>query len=190
MDAPPTRVRSFAFWQGNEFGDEFEYALHGTPCERVIGSNSYQCFPAQIQSLFPEEKAELEAMEAQSYAGIPLLTSTGDLLGHLAVLDDKQMESDARTQAILEIFAARAAAEMERLQVEDALRVSETKFSTAFRSSPDAIAITTLNDGCYIEINDSCLRMLGYRREEMLGRSTLQLGATRYRQQSRDLVSP
>jgi two-component system, sporulation sensor kinase A len=176
MDAPPTRVRSFAFWQGNEFGDEFEYALHGTPCERVIGSNSYQCFPAQIQSLFPEEKAELEAMEAQSYAGIPLLTSTGDLLGHLAVLDDKQMESDARTQAILEIFAARAAAEMERLQVEDALRVSETKFSTAFRSSPDAIAISTLNDGCYIEINDSCLRMLGYRREEMLGRSTLELG--------------
>ncbi|MCC3576099.1 MAG: GAF domain-containing protein [Microcoleus sp. PH2017_40_RAT_O_B] len=176
MDAPPTRVRSFAFWQGNEFGNEFEYDLHGTPCERIIGSNSYQCFPAQIQSLFPEEKDELEAMEAQSYAGIPLLTSMGDLLGHLAVLDDKEMESNERTQAILEIFAARAAAEMERLQVEDALRVSETKFSTAFRSSPDAIAISTLNDGCYIEINDSCLRMLGYHREEMLGRSTLELG--------------
>jgi two-component system, sporulation sensor kinase A len=176
MDAPPTRVRSFAFWQGNEFGNEFEYALHGTPCERIIGSNSYQCFPAQIQALFPEEKDDLEAMEAQSYAGIPLLTSTGDLLGHLAVLDDKEMASNERTQAILEIFAARAAAEMERLQVEDALRVSETKFSTAFRSSPDAIAITTLNDGCYIEINDSCLRMLGYHREEMLGRTTLELG--------------
>jgi two-component system, sporulation sensor kinase A len=115
-------------------------------------------------------------MEAQSYAGIPLLTSTGDLLGHLAVLDDKEMASNDRNQAILEIFAARAAVEMERLQVEDALRVSETKFSTAFRSSPDAIAITTLNDGCYIEINDSCLRMLGYHRAEMLGHSTLELG--------------
>jgi two-component system, sporulation sensor kinase A len=176
MDAPPTRVRSFAFWQGNEFGDEFEYALHGTPCERIIGSNSYQCFPAQIQALFPAEKDEFEAMAAQSYAGIPLITSTGNMLGHLAVLDDKQMESNARNQAIMEIFAARAVAEMERLQVEDALRVSETKFSTAFRSSPDAITISTLNDGCYIEINDSCLRMLGYHREEMLGRTTLELG--------------
>jgi signal transduction histidine kinase len=118
MDAPPTRVRSFAFWEGNEFGEEFEYNLRGTPCELIISSNKYQCFPTQIQTLFPEEKAEFEAMEAQSYAGIPLLTSTGELLGHLAVLDDKSMESNERNQAILEIFAARAAAEMERLQIE------------------------------------------------------------------------
>jgi signal transduction histidine kinase len=120
MDAPPTRVRSFAFWQGDEFGEEFEYNLYGTPCERIIGSNSYQCFPTQLQSLFPEDR-DIVDMTAQSYAGIPLLTSTGELLGHLAVLDDKSMESTDRNQAILEIFAVRAAAEMERLQMEKAL---------------------------------------------------------------------
>jgi two-component system, sporulation sensor kinase A len=43
------------------------------------------------------------------------------LLGHLAVLDDKSMESKERDRAILEIFAARAGAEMERLQIEKAL---------------------------------------------------------------------
>jgi signal transduction histidine kinase len=121
MDAPPSRVRSFAFWVGKEFGEEFEYNLSGTPCELVIESNSYQCFPDRIQTLFPEEKDEFEAMSAQSYAGIPLLTSTGELLGHLAVLDDKSMESKERDRAILEIFAARAGAEMERLQIEKAL---------------------------------------------------------------------
>ena len=120
MDAPPTRVRSFAFWQGDEFGEEFEYDLHGTPCERIVGSNSYQCFPTQLQTLFPKD-LDIVDMAAQSYAGIPLLTSTGELLGHLAVLDDKPMESTERNQAILEIFAARAAAEMERLQIEKAL---------------------------------------------------------------------
>jgi signal transduction histidine kinase len=119
MNAPPTRVRSFAFWQGDEFGEEFEYDLHGTPCERIVGSNSYQCFPSQLQALFPQDRDIVE-MSAQSYAGIPLLTSTGELLGHLAVLDDKSMESSERNQAILEIFAARAAAEMERLQIEKA----------------------------------------------------------------------
>jgi signal transduction histidine kinase len=121
LDAQPTRVRSFAFWEGKEFGEEFEYNLRGTPCELVIESNSYRCFPTQIQTLFPEEKDEFEAMEAQSYAGIPLLTATGELLGHLAVLDDKSMESNQRNRAILEIFAARAGAEMERLQIEKAL---------------------------------------------------------------------
>jgi signal transduction histidine kinase len=120
MDAPPTRVRSFVFWQGNEFGEEFEYDLHGTPCERIVGSNSYQCFPTQLQSFFPRDRDILD-MAAQSYAGIPLLTSTGELLGHMAVLDDKPMESTERNRAILEIFAARAAAEMERLQIEKAL---------------------------------------------------------------------
>jgi two-component system, sporulation sensor kinase A len=175
MDAPPTRVRSFAFWEGKEFGEEFEYNLPGTPCELIISSNKYQCFPTQIQTLFPEEKEEFEAMEAQSYAGIPLLTSTGELLGHLAVLDDKSMEPNNQTQAILEIFASRAAAEMERLQVEDALRASELKFATAFRSSPDAIAISNLNDGTYIEINDRCLQMLGYSRAEIIGHSDMDL---------------
>jgi histidine kinase len=175
VEGVPTRVRSFAFWHGDEFGDAFEYDLDGTPCESVILSKGYQCFPAEIQTLFPKEKAELEAMEAQSYAGIALPGSAGNLLGHLAILDNQPMNNSERNQAVLEIFAARAAAEMERQQAEDALRISETKFSTAFRSSPDAITISTLNTGYYIEVNDSCLRMLGYQREEMIGRSILDL---------------
>jgi PAS domain S-box-containing protein len=176
LDDVPIRVRSFAFWQGDEFGDEFEYDVHGTPCEGVLSSKGYQCFPTQIQELFPEEKADLEAMQAQSYAGIALLNSTGHLLGHLAILDDQPMADQSRNQAILEIFAARAAAELERQQAAEALRMSETKFSTAFRSSPDAITISTLEDGCYIEVNESCLRMLGYDPPEMIGKSALELG--------------
>ncbi|BAY65626.1 multi-sensor signal transduction multi-kinase [Calothrix brevissima NIES-22] len=175
MDAVPSRVRSFAIWRGDGFGDEFEYDLHGTPCEQIFHSRASQCFPKQIQSLFPDDR-DLQAMQAQSYAGIPLLDSTGNLLGHLAVVDDRPLENESRTQAVLEIFAARAAAEMERKQAEDALRVSETKFSTAFRSSPDAIAISTMKDGCYIEVNNSCLKMLGYSQEEIIGHNALDLG--------------
>ncbi|WP_199305339.1 MULTISPECIES: GAF domain-containing sensor histidine kinase [Cyanophyceae] len=175
VDAAPTRVRSFAFWEGDEFGDAFEYDLPGTPCERIINSKGCQCFPDQIQSLFPEDQ-DLKDMQVQSYAGIALLDSSGNLLGHLAVLDDQPLENESRTHAVLEIFAARATAEMERKQAEEALRVSETKFSTAFRSSPDAMTISTLKDGCYIEVNHSCLGMLGYSHEEMIGHSALELG--------------
>jgi PAS domain S-box-containing protein len=174
LDAVPTRVRSFVFWQGDRFGDEFEYDLHGTPCEQVLNGKVCQVFPDQLQSRFPNDQ-DLEALQAQSYAGISLLNSSGDLLGHLAVLNDQPIQDEARTRAILGIFAARAAAEMERKQAEDALRVSETKFSTAFQSSPDAITISTLKDGGYIEVNDSCLRMLGYQREEMLGNTAIAL---------------
>jgi PAS domain S-box-containing protein len=175
LDSPPLRVRAFAFWSGKDFGQGFEYDLQGTPCEGVIKNKVCQYYPQQLQSLFPEDFGLVE-LQAQSYAGIPLLDSKGMLLGHLAVLDDRPMENETRYRALLEIFAARAAAEMERQQAEEALRISEEKFATAFRASPDGIALSTLKDGRYIEVNESCLQMLGYSREEAIGHSALQLG--------------
>jgi PAS domain S-box-containing protein len=171
----PTRVRTFAFWQGDGFGDDMEYDLVGTPCEKVIGSQGCQTYFSQLQSTFPEEEGLVE-LNAESYSGIALFNSAGKLLGHLAVLDVKPMECEPRNTTILEIFAARAAAEMERRQGEEALRISEEKFSKAFRSSPSAITISALSDGRYIEVNDSCLHMLGYCREEMIERNAIDLG--------------
>lgn len=175
IDFPPTRVHAFAFWQGNNFGENFEYDLRGTPCEQVINSQGCQYFPEQVQSLFPEEQGLVE-LQAQSYLGIALVDSAGKLLGHLAVLDDRSMQNESRNKAILEIFAARATAEMDRLQAESALQISEEKFSKAFHSSPNPITITSLMDGRFIEVNESCLRLLGYDYEEMIGHNALDLG--------------
>lgn len=174
LDSPPMWVRAFVFWNGTDFGDNFEYDLQGTPCETVMNSRACQYYPQQIQSLFPEEQ-ELVTLSAQSYAGIPLFNSKDELLGHLAVLDDRTMENESRYRAVLEIFAARAAAEMERQQAEEALQISEEKFATAFRASPDALALSTLDNGCYIEVNQSWLQMFGYSQEEAIGHSALEL---------------
>jgi len=54
-------------------------------------------------------------------------------------------------------------------------RLSEEKFSKAFRSSPDSITISALKDGRYVEVNDSCLRLLGYHREEVIGHTSIEL---------------
>jgi PAS domain S-box-containing protein len=53
---------------------------------------------------------------------------------------------------------------------------SEEKFSKAFRSSPNGIAITELETGRYIEVNDSFSQIYGYAKAEMLGRTSLELG--------------
>jgi two-component system cell cycle sensor histidine kinase/response regulator CckA len=63
----------------------------------------------------------------------------------------------------------------ERQQAERALRQSEAKFSRIFRSSPDAITISTLDDGRYIEVNDGFLRLSGYQRSEVIGRTAFEL---------------
>jgi len=56
-----------------------------------------------------------------------------------------------------------------------ALLASEEKFAKAFHSNPTLMAITRLDDGGYVEVNDSYLDALGYTREEILGKSTLEL---------------
>jgi PAS domain S-box-containing protein len=63
----------------------------------------------------------------------------------------------------------------ERKQAEEALRKSEEKFAKAFRSSPTIITITQLNNGKILEVNEAFEKIMGYTREEALGKTTVQL---------------
>jgi PAS domain S-box-containing protein len=64
----------------------------------------------------------------------------------------------------------------EQVLTEEALRRSEEKFAKVFRSSPLAIAITRLSDGCYLDVNDAFERHFGWPREEVIGRTSLEIG--------------
>lgn len=64
----------------------------------------------------------------------------------------------------------------DRKHAEEKLLVSEEKFSKAFRLGPDAITITAIDDGRFLEVNDNFLRLTGFTRDEILGRSSLELG--------------
>jgi PAS domain S-box-containing protein len=62
-------------------------------------------------------------------------------------------------------------------RAEAALRDSEEKFSKAFRASPDMVTINTLgHDGIFLDVNDSFTRVTGYTREEVIGRSSIEVG--------------
>ncbi len=63
----------------------------------------------------------------------------------------------------------------EQKAAEEAVKASEEKFATAFRSSPDAILITSLPDGRILEVNEGFSRISGYSREEALGSTTRKL---------------
>ncbi|MEM7583817.1 MAG: PAS domain S-box protein [Acidobacteriota bacterium] len=52
---------------------------------------------------------------------------------------------------------------------------TEAMFRKAFRASPDAVTVTTLNDGRFIEINESFEQITGYSRAETVGRTSADL---------------
>ena len=84
-DETKKRVRMLAFWAAETFGENIEFPLAGTPCERVIGGTICS-YPERLQLLFPEDEG-LVTLGAQSYAGVPLLNSAGSIAGHLVMID-------------------------------------------------------------------------------------------------------
>ena len=63
----------------------------------------------------------------------------------------------------------------EHKQKNEALRKSEEKFRLAFLTSPDAINLNRMADGIYLEINEGFSKIMGYSREEVIGKSSLAL---------------
>src|SRR5262249_20565953 len=57
----------------------------------------------------------------------------------------------------------------------ETLKNSEEKFSKAFRESPMAVTLTSIHDHRYREVNEAFERMTGWRRDEVLGRTPLEV---------------
>ena len=95
-------------------------------------------FPDRLLELFPTD-SEARYADLVSYLGMPLQDIGGKILGHMAVVDRRPLPADARVLAIFRIFAARAAAELQRLCCEAELRDREEKLNRLVDSAMDAI---------------------------------------------------
>lgn len=126
LEYPENHVRTLAFWEGGDITENIEFDLVGTPCEEVIHGGSFCFYPNELSRRYPEWAAEEGGME--SFIGIPVLApSDGRTLGHIAVYGRRPMTEDAVVESMFRIIAARAGAEIERLQAERALRDSEAQ---------------------------------------------------------------
>jgi formate hydrogenlyase transcriptional activator len=165
------RFRTRAVWGRGTFLENFETPLDGTPCEAVLNGKSSH-HPERICQLFPADIG-LMRWRVESYCGVPLIDSSGTVVGHLAILSEQPMSDGPRGLAIMRIFAARARAELERLRTEDALRranealvQSEERFRDLFDEAPIAYVHEGL-DSRFIEANRTAMRILGLKPEEI-----------------------
>lgn len=72
---------------------------------------------------------------------------------------------------------------------EEALQQSEDKFAQAFQFNPDLMAISTLEEGRYIEVNDAFVTLTGYHRDEVIGRTVQELAIWAIPQQREALIN-
>jgi PAS domain S-box-containing protein len=132
------RLRALAFWMDGQWISDYEVDITGTPCEQVIDTANLVHFPDKLLELYPEDP-DILAIGAVSYLGMPLKDTDGRILGHLAVIDRRPIPEEPKVLAFFHIFAARAAAELQRLRAEKQVREREAKLGRLVNSAMDGI---------------------------------------------------
>lgn len=159
-----TRVRTLAFWAGGDFVPNDEWDLPGTPCEDVL-AGKFCHHPTGVRQKFPNDPS---AATVESYLGVPLRDATGQILGHLCVFDTQPMPSEPRLLFTFQIFAARAAAELDRLRMDRMLRASEERFRDLYEEAPTAY-VSLDAGGCLASVNRAAVELFGRPPEVLVG---------------------
>ncbi|MBX7165893.1 MAG: sigma 54-interacting transcriptional regulator [Pirellulales bacterium] len=162
----PRRVRTLAYWEQDRLATNIEFDLMGTPCEEVVAGKLCH-HPCGVKDKFPLDRPLME-LGIESYLGVPLLDAHGTTLGHLAVYDPRPMPDEARRLSIFQLFAMRAATELERLRSERKLRESEQQFQDLYNEAPIAYVQEDL-ESRFISANRAAMRILGITPEQVPG---------------------
>jgi len=127
----------------NQLIDNFEYDLHNTPYQKSITGDMPCCSYSQgVQQYFPNDPL-LNKMGIESCVSTPLFNANGKVMGLMAIMDDKPINHQKRVESMLQICAARASAELERIQALEALY--EERASLAQRVKERTAELTTAN---------------------------------------------
>jgi PAS domain S-box-containing protein len=174
------RLRSLAAWMGGRFLGDYEYDIIGTPCEQVIDEARLVHFRENLAELFPDD-SDLKGIGAVSYMGVPLIDLDGKILGNLAVLDTRPMPEEPGGLALFRIFAARATAELQRLRAESEVRQSEEKYRRIVETAGEGFLLMD-KDLIITDVNDAYCRMVGYSRQELMGKTAFDIATPDYKE--------
>jgi two-component system, cell cycle sensor histidine kinase and response regulator CckA len=135
--SPADRVRTLAVFRKERIVKNFEQKLAGTASAQVLADGSFAC-SKDVATLFPLDTL-LETLTAQGYAGIRLCDSNGQQIGILGVVTRGRLNDVRLVKSVLEAFAPRAAAELERKRSDDIHRENEERYHAFVASNPDAM---------------------------------------------------
>lgn len=149
---------------------DFRYIDVNPVFEKMIGYHRSQLIGRKVREIFSDEKASLRL---EQYYKVVLTSKPVEFhwyepgLGkHFEVIAFSPGEGQCAA-LFIDITT--------RKQTEQALRLSEEKFSKAFSSSPNLIILSDIGEGHFIDVNDNFCTITGYSREEVMNQSALEL---------------
>ncbi|HEX5970430.1 MAG TPA: PAS domain S-box protein [Gemmatimonadaceae bacterium] len=171
-----------------------EGALDSTLCQHVVASRAPLVVADTRQHPLARASRAITEMHIVSYAGVPLRTLEGHVIGAFSGADRAPREWQASDVALLEELAAAA---MHEIELHGALRAAARHGTEPGEQTPGQlasaahagaivestpIAIGIIQDGLFLYVSPSLATMFGYSAEELLaGTSVFDLTAERER---------
>lgn len=133
------RVRVLSMLLDGKKVIDYIFPLKGTPCENIVEKGTCM-YEDDVAGIFPASR-DLKEFKIRGYIGTALRNPDGEVTGILSILTRKPLNLPPSAKEIIEIMAAKAAVEIERMSVQLALSESEEKFRTLVENSLDGTII-------------------------------------------------
>jgi PAS domain S-box-containing protein len=137
IDNPTARVKTLAaYWKNGQSYDS-DQELSSTAAGHILRDRDFLC-SKNVTRLFPFDRL-LEAVHAETYVGIHLADSRAQTIGLLALIKSQPMNDLLSVKSVLEAFAPRASAELERKRADDTVKEDEERYRAFISTNPDGM---------------------------------------------------
>ncbi|HSD30122.1 MAG TPA: PAS domain S-box protein, partial [Vicinamibacteria bacterium] len=161
------RLRTVARCVDGRLVDNVEYDLAGTPCAGVLDGSVYHVRDGVVDR-YPGDE-DLRRLRAASYVGTALRASTGEALGVVSVVHDRPLDEVVRPEGVLQVFAARAGAELQRLRAEREIE-RQRVFADSLLDMVASLVMVVDPFGRIVRFNRACEQTSGWTEAELRGR--------------------
>jgi PAS domain S-box-containing protein len=167
-DPAHPNTQTVAIWANGNFLENFAWAPPHVVFEDLLKVKG--CTWNTVSVPFFPLASVLSSWQVTSYMGSALRGQTGQIIGLFLALSPEPIVNTQVASSIVQLFAARAASELQRKKSEDALRDSEQRNRAIVENAYDLI-IEISNQGECKYTSPNCQAVLGYESTDMLGKS-------------------
>lgn len=167
-DNDPATVETLVVCRQDRCIPNFTFPLAGTPCEIALQHGSF-AVPQGVREKFPLDHVAIE-MGVESYVGIALKDAMGTTLGPMAILGQKPFPRMELATCLLQIFAVRVGAELERRRIQKSQEEQLHFLQGLLDAIPSPIFFKDTH-GRYLGCNSTLEKKMGIARKDLIGKT-------------------